>query len=378
MKELVRDFIQDIEQPFHGDIVKRKAKKYGIDKDEILDLSTNVNPIGPPNSVINSIKKNIGNISKYPPHQPENLRNILADYSGSSRDNIVLGNGSNELFYLLCRVFLNPNDEVVIAEPTFSEYSKAIKTQGGKLRSVQLREEKDFNLEVERMKDKINSDTKLVFLCSPNNPTGQMVSLDDLRDILERCKSCKSILVFDEAFYEFCDNPEIFNVAEMELGNLVSVRTLTKFYGLPGLRIGYMILPPKISKIFRQIQVQWNVNILAQIAAKEAVRDDKFVKETKRAIKESKNYLLRKLKNFDELEVYPSDANFFLLKLSSTAYTSHELVEELIKEKIAIRSCDDFRFLDENFVRVNIAKKKDCKRFIESLEEIFSTSNYNG
>lgn len=372
-RNLLRDGVKEAKQLFHGDLVREEAPKYGIPENQVLDFSTNVNPLGPPAPVLETIRENVKAISQYPPHEPEELRRELAEYSGTSPERIVMGNGSTELIYLLTRMFLDRGDEAIVVEPTFTEYSKAIKIHGGRACSARLKESEGYKLEESDVREEISRNTKLVFLCSPNNPTGRMVPFGVLRGIAETCEDHGALVALDEAFYEYCENSQKYNVAEMEFDNLISIRSLTKFYGLAGLRMGYTVAPAPLSEAMRGAQVRWNVNLLAQLAAREAIRDSEFFSRTKEQTGEGKRFLKRGLKKFGGLKVYSSDANFLLIKLSKAKLTSPQLVEELLRRGIAIRNCSDFRFLDENYVRISARPVKDCERLIESLKEINSS-----
>lgn len=378
IRNLLKNHVSKVKRMAHGELAREKALEYGIPGDQILDFSTNVNSLGPPASVMNSIRENLNVISRYPPNEPKELRGELAEYSKSSPEKIVIGNGSTELIYLLTKIFLDINDEVIIAEPTFTEYRKAVKVQGGKIRSIRLRKEEDYRLEPDSIQERISQDTKLVFLCSPNNPTGRMIPIDALKGVVETCEDYEALVVLDEAFYEYCDHPQKYNVAEMKFNNLISIRSLTKFYALAGLRIGYVIAPTPLAKVMREVKVQWNVNFLAQIAAKEAVKDFEFAARTKEQTKKGKNFLWKELKKFGGLKTYPSHANFFLINLSNSNISSNELVEGLLMRGITIRDCSNFKFLDGNFVRACARPLEDCKKLIECMNEINSKGDLDG
>lgn len=370
MLENLLEEVKDVEQLFHGDQLREKADQYGIPEDEFLDFSTNVNPLGPPDLVVNYLRENLGKISQYPTHQPVEVRKSLAGYAGVDREEIVLGNGSNELLYLLARVFLGKNDESIVVEPTFTEYSKAVKTQGSETVSVKLNENEDFRLKVDRINNKISKKTKLVFLCSPNNPTGRVVPLEDIENIIEICEENKAILLLDEVFYEYCDYSQKHKISKLDRDNLAILRSFTKFFAFAGLRFGYLIASSPIAKILRNAVPQWNVNILAQLAAEKAIEDSEFISRTKKVTGKGKEYLQEKLEKFNNLKFYPSDANFFLINISDTDFTASELVEKLLSRGIAIRNCSDFKYLDENYVRVNTRPKEDCQKLIENLTDI--------
>lgn len=373
LEKILREEIREAEQLFHGDIIKERASEYGFSKEQFIDFSTNVNALGPPKSVLESLKKNLCKISDYPPHEPEEVRRHLAEYANVPEEKIVLGNGSNQLIHLLARIFLERGDEALIVEPTFTEYSKAAKMQGSDISTVQLKESDGFSLDIEEFQEKMTQKTKLVFICSPNNPTGKTIPLQTLKETSEICKEFESYALIDEVFHEYCEDSQEHNTEEIELENLLFLRSFTKFYAVPGLRIGYLIAPEYLAKVIRNVKTRWSVNVLAQTAIKEIVKDSEFVSKTKKMTRKWKKFLARNLKKFTGLNTYPTDANFFLINIKKSGLNSTQMVEELLQKGIAVRECRDFKYLDENYIRINIRPINDCKKLIESLEEINSS-----
>ncbi len=373
IEKFIKSENRNIEQLFHGDIVKNKASKYGYSKNEILDFSTNINPLGPPDSVLEFLRGKLGEISKYPPHEPLDLRRKLANYSGVSEEEIVLGNGSNDLIYFLARVFLKESDEVLISEPTFTEYSRAALMEGADVENVKLESDDNFEFSFEKFRDKISKDTKIVFLCSPNNPTGRRVPLKVLKNIVNICEDYGAITVLDEVFFEYTDSGRKYDIVDYDFNNLISLRSFTKFYSLPGLRIGYLIAPASTARILRRLKVRWNVNILAQLAAKKVTELDNFISKSLNSAEEGKEILYERLEKFSGLKAYPSSANFILLNLEKSKIFASELVDKLLKRGIAVRNCNDFKYLDDNFIRINARPPKDCEKLIKNLEDINSS-----
>ncbi len=357
-----------LKQLFHGDQVEKRMETDGTFHDEVIDFSTNVNPLGPPLKVLDAIKNNLEKISDYPQHQPKKLREALADYSGFSPENIVVGNGANELIHLIARSTVSSGDEVLIVEPTFTEYSKASRVQGASVKSVPLKAEHDFKFRTSDLIEKLSSETELLFLCSPNNPTGNTISESDLRKVVETCSDFETLVVLDEAFHEYCDTVCYDNIIE-DFDNLISLRSLTKIYSLPGLRIGYAIAQGSLAESLRNVQVRWNVNSLAQVAAEEAVKCSDFLAQTRERIPKERESFLEKLKEFN-LKAYPSEANFLLLDLSPSRLNSSTLSKNLFQNGIAVRQCDDFEFLSESYIRVSVRPKEDYEQLLNSLESI--------
>ncbi|KXA92660.1 hypothetical protein AKJ65_07220 [candidate division MSBL1 archaeon SCGC-AAA259E19] len=364
-KELLREETKNAKELFHGDKVLRAGKK---EVKEVIDFSTNTNPYGPPPELLRKIGENLEKISTYPPHQPRNIRKKIAEHCDSTPEKIVLGNGCNELIYLIARSFLSKEDETVTVEPTYTEYSKAAKLQGSTPKAIRLREEESFELEMEDLKG-ISEETKLVFLCSPNNPTGNLHKEKVLEGAAEICEEKKSLLVLDESFIEFTGREREYGPIHGGSENVIVLRSLTKFYSIPGLRVGYAVAPKPIAQSLRKAQPQWNVNGLSLLAAGEAVKSSKYRGKTRAKIRKNGTFLSESLSRLG-VNTYPWDANFLLSDFSSLNTDAQNIAKKLLEKGIGVRMCDDFKFLDKNYIRMSFRPKKECEKLIESLKEI--------
>lgn len=340
----------------HGD----EAYKYR----KIIDFASNINPYGPSKKAIKVIKKNLNKISQYPDSNSTKLKKAIANYCNVKPENVIVGNGSSEIIKLFCEN-LN-NKKVLIPVPTFSLYEKYTKIFSGKVEYLFLKSENNFDYNFNEISDKIKK-VNAVFLCSPNNPTGKSIKNEEILNIIE--KNPKVYFFIDEAFIEFSDNESLCKYVE-NFENLFVLRSMTKFFSLAGLRVGYGIGNQKIIEKLKNIKVEWNVNMLAQIAAIESLNDKEYIENSKILIKKEKEKFFEELLNF-ELEIYPSDANFFLINLEKKKLKSKKLKKELLKYKILIRDCSNFKGLNDNYVRVCVNNRENNEKFIKAINEIF-------
>lgn len=336
-------------------------------KKDVIDFSTNVNPLGPPSKVVSTIKKNVKLISSYPDPDSKELKSAIAEYTSVDSDNVVVGNGANELIHLFADVFVKKNDKVVIPMPTFFEYEFACDKNSASISYVELN---DFVLDRESVIDAIDKETKVVFICNPNNPSGQLVDRSDVERIVSHAYNNGTLVMLDECFIEFVDEPEknsfVKYVSEHE--NLIVLRTLTKAFGLAGLRVGYCIANKKISRILSKVKVPWSVNALAQKAATVALKDHAHLEKTRQLVREEKRYLFGNIARMKGFKPYRSDTNFFLIKLLNT--DSLSLQEKLLKKKILVRDCSTFTGMGTDFIRVAVQKHRENTLLINALKEI--------
>lgn len=349
----------------HGGIHYQKSTK---GKDSIIiDFSTNVNPLGPSPKVLSTIKKNIKLISAYPDPDSKELKNAIMEYVGIDKEHIVVGNGANELIHLFADVFVKKGDKVVIPMPTFFEYEFACDKNSGNINYVEL---DDFGFDKESMIDAIGKGTKVVFICNPNNPSGMLAYRKDLESVLEHAYNNNTLVMLDECFIEFVEEPEKNSFAKYvgEYENLIVLRTLTKAFGLAGLRVGYCLASKKISHVLNRAKVPWSVNALAQKAAIAALSDLAHLEKTRRLVRKEKKYLQDNIAKMKQFKAYRSDANFFLIKLSNI--DSLSLQERLLKKGILIRDCSTFTGMGTDFVRVAPQKHTANVSLLNALKEI--------
>lgn len=348
------DGLKGLKPCFHGS-TNRKG---------VLDFSTNTYPVRLPEACIAEITTALGDIDRYPDSYARAVRERISDEYNLKPECVIVGNGSTELIRLIAFCF---GDGVsFIPQPTFGEYEYSALLYGGGVLPAKIPEEKDF-LVTEGVLAEIPEDAKLVFLCNPNNPTGRVIPEDTLRSFLRETMDRGIIVVVDEAYYELSDSYSLID-STAEFSNLIVLRSLTKAYGLCGLRLGYAVADKSLIEILDKARPPWNVNVIAQKAALACIGRSSMG-EIRRAVKESKKMLRRALEKFP-LKIYPSEANFFLINIKETGYTSSELTELLFNKGVYIRDCSLFPYLDENYVRVGVKTREMNEILIEKLGEV--------
>jgi threonine-phosphate decarboxylase len=373
--ESAREEVKDITPCTHGGNVWRVAERYHVEARGILDFSANVNPLGPSKKVIEAIHESLWQVAYYPDPDYTQVREAISRYIGGIKiDNVIVGNGSSELIYLFCEVFMEKGDLALIPAPTFGEYEKAVERVGGKPVFVNLG--RNFRIDAGRFIERIAPQVKVIFLCNPNNPTGILAPQDDILKVVETA-SRENVLVFiDEAFIELVDEEKRYSLAEKveNCHNLFVLRSLTKAFGLAGLRVGYGIACEDVINVLSRVKVPWNVNCLAQAAAICALEDREHLKRTQKLISEERKFLLSELKKIRCLKVFPADANFIFMDIRQSGLTAPQLRERMLLHGILIRDCSSFRGLDEYYVRVSVRTREENEKLLASLKDIVGVS----
>ena len=330
----------------------------------IIDFSSNITPLGIPNSVKLIIKKNLDKIQFYPDPKSENVISSLEKYTHLSKSNIIVGNGAIEILYNFCFAFLSKTTKVLIHVPTFQEYETAVKLSNCKISYF-----KSLNLST-NIDSFISQIPKsgCIFLCNPNNPTGELLSKKELLSIIIVAKKLKTIVFIDECFIELVpkSNESVMSYVK-KYDNLFILRSLTKSFGLPGLRIGYACGSKEIIKILQKIKIPWSVNSLAQDAANVVIKNTSHLKKSNIIIKKELKYLEDNISILNGFECISSSTNFILIK---TKYDSTKLQTKLLKNKILIRDCKNFRGLDNHYIRIAVKSHKDNVKLVKALEKI--------
>lgn len=354
----------------HGGNIKKIGDLYGISRDMLIDFSSSINPLRTNHGLNSIIKLNNRVIIDYPDPDCILLRRALAGYTGLSRDNIVIGNGSNELIHLVPRA-LNCSS-ALICNPTFSEYALSLKLAGVKSYFLVSREENAFVFEIKKIARYVKK-VNLVILCNPNNPTGNLLKKDALLELAAYCKKNKTFLLIDEVFMEFVDNEEVCSLKKevVDNGYLLILRSLTKFFSLPGLRIGYLLADKKLIKKIGLFQPSWSVNGPAQAIAVERLQDANFIRKSKEYIKRERNFLFNELKQVRGIYPYYPSANFIFCKILAKRLNSKSLFSRLIKNGIIIRDCSNFEGLGSHFFRIAVKKRQDNLYLLSKLHNIF-------
>lgn len=328
----------------------------------LLDFSSNVNPLGFPPKV-KDVFKNLSKVSVYPDSDSNELRTHLQNYTGIQKNQIVVGNGATEIIYNYCSAFLR-KQKVLIPIPTFGEYESAAKLNGGKLFYFKTMDLNKSLLEFQKMILKKHC----VFLCNPNNPTGVLIKKKNMLKILEFAHD-KSVMVFlDECFIELVStgNESVISYLK-DFDNLFILRSLTKSFGLAGLRIGYGLGNKKMIEILQKIKIPWNVSWIAQKSSIKALSDKSHLSKTVNLIRKESKFLIDSISKIRGFTCYNSDTNFILIK---SKMKSNLVQNKLLKRNILIRDCSTFRGLDENHIRIAIRTHKENIQLIEAFREL--------
>jgi threonine-phosphate decarboxylase len=367
--KLARDEIKNLKPCVHGG----ELWKYYPNHWNILDFSVNVNPLSLPRKVMEAVERSLSQIQFYPDPDSSALRNAISNYlEGISPENVIVGNGSTELIYLFCDVFIKSGDEAIIPIPTFGEYENAVIKAGGIPKYVKLDE--DFKVNPDTLLKEIGPRTKVIFLCNPNNPTSTIIPKDDLFKIIEDSDRRNVLVLMDEDFIEFVDE-DISMVGEVKnYKNLFILRSFTKIFGLTGLRVGYGVACEEIISLLFKGKIPWNVNCIAQAAAIAALQDVEYLEETRKLIREEREFLLDELKRIHGLRVFPAHANFILIDIRQTGFTAAQLKEEMLKHGILIRDCSSFKGLDEYYIRVAVRTRHENERLLAALRSVIGDS----
>ncbi len=330
----------------------------------ILDFSSNINPLGPSPKVLKKIKNELNTVKIYPDSQSQKLRKKLQSYTGISSSQIVVGNGATEIIYNFCRAFLSEKSCVLIPVPTFSEYETAAALAGAK---IDFYKTMDLKHDIEDFLTKIPKNG-CIFLCNPNNPTGFLLSKHFLKKIIVNAKKKNTLVFLDECFIELVPNykESIISMVKKD-ENLFILRSLTKSFGLAGIRIGYGLGNKKIISILNNIKIPWNVSSLAQSAAIEAISEPKYLDRTNKIIRGELNYLKKNISKLEIFDCYDSVTNFILIK---SKLKSKKLKKKLIEKNILIRDCSNFRGLNENYIRIAVKTRKENKKLVKELEKL--------
>lgn len=353
----------------HGANLFDLSSQLGLNKNELMDFSSNINPFGSCPNAKQSIIDNIDMISIYPDPEYKNLKTSISKYCNCSKDNILLGGGATELISSFINI-INPKNAMLLS-PAYSEYERELKKINCNITKYFSNKEVDFKIDVDDFINTINSASyQLVIICNPNNPTGFAFTKDEIRKILE---NCNTYIMVDETYVEFTDM-NIFSSTPLvdEFSKLFVIRGTSKFFSTPGIRLGYGLISHRdIFEKMASFLDLWNINIFATLMGEVMFTDVDYINLISNKIQSERNYLLEELRKLSDLKVYNSYGNFILCEIISKKYTAKDLYDKLIAQGIIIRNCTSFEGLDEYFFRVCILKPEENQLLIKKLNEIF-------
>ena len=359
----------------HGGNIDAIKRTYGILKDQIIDFSGNVNPLGAPPSVLHAVMKNLSVLSHYPDACYVDLRAAAAAYAGVSQEAVLVGNGATELIALFIKTQVCAGQKAVVVAPAYSEYEREINNALCGLDLFPLEETDGFNLNVPKLLVRLSSDaqTKLLVMCNPNNPTGTAVPQDDMIQILDYCIQRGICVMVDETYVEFAADDSL-SAAGLVGGypNLFVIRGTSKLFAVPGLRLGYALCGCANTRDkINTYQNPWSVNTLADIAGRVMFADKSFIAQTRALILTEKQKIRAILETWPNIRLYDSHANFMLVKLlENCPHTSSEIFEKLIQQRLLIRDCAAFSFLGDRFIRFCILMPKENEMLLAALKRL--------
>jgi threonine-phosphate decarboxylase len=329
-----------------------------------LDCSSSINPLGTPKKAIAAVKMSANSlVQTYPDPECRELKKSLSRYLGIDSEWVTLGNGAIEIIYWFAHTTTSVRGRVVIPTPTFCEYEVASQKVGAEVTLVPLN---NFDLDTDKIIEKSRG-ADAVFLCNPNNPTG-MLATKQIMKIIENIDSSTKVLL-DECFIELADNPEANTMIDQisEFDNLVILRSLTKSFGLAGLRVGYSVCNPTLAKKLSSNKIPWNVNSLAQVAGVAALRERRCLSKARALIKKERRFLHDNIEKLESFHPIRSDSNFFLVHLQGR--NSTQFRDRLLKNSgVLVRDCSTFTGMGAQYVRIAIKKHSENILLLKALE----------
>jgi len=362
MKLNIPQYILSIKPYKPGKPIEELERQYGI-KDSIK-LASNENPLGPSPKAVLAIEAAMANLHRYPDGGGFALVNKLAAKLGILPEQIVLGNGSDDVIGMLARAYLKSGDEAIMTAPSFLMYEIFVRSVGATPVFVPL---KDLAIDIDLALSKISSSTRMIFINNPNNPTGTFITRVQFETLLSRLPE-NIILVLDEAYIEFARDPQCLNGLSL-VGRqipLAVLRTFSKLYGLAGIRIGYGVMQPEIASLLNRIRQPFNANSLAQVAAAAALDDDEFVNQTKTLVWNELAFMQESLSNMGVL-CFPTQTNFFLIDVKGDA---DEVFESMLREGVIVRSMVSYGY--PRYIRVNAGLHEENIRFLKALQKVLT------
>lgn len=357
----------DYSKPVHGGDVWTAAQRWGMDLDEILDFSANINPLGPSPLALQAIVENIPRLTHYPEPCGESCRLALAEYLKVDEANVVLGNGGSELIYLLGRMFYKKR--LVLLAPCFSEYGEGL--ENPHIVRIPLDAGSGFALPWPGIMEALEPGD-LIFVGNPNNPTGNLFDPRQLLELAAYVRDLEGTMVVDEAFLDFTGR-ELSLTQEVEDNpHLIVVGSLTKFFAIPGLRLGYAVACKEHIQRIEFLLPTWRINTLAIAAGRASLADRIYIENTVSLMRQERRFLMEQLQELDFLQAFPGASNFLLINAEKSGLTAAQWAEHLRRYGILIRDCSNFANLSPYYFRIAVKNRHHNLRLIEALKRVIA------
>lgn len=353
------------DKPVHGGNIWTAAQKWGLPIDRILDFSANINPLGPSPEARRAIEENLDRLIHYPEPTGDSCKLSLAQYLEVDIRNLILGNGGSELIYLLGRMFYK--GRLLLLTPCFSEYGEGLEKP--RRLEIPLDADKKFELPLGQMIETMRAGD-LIFIGNPNNPTGNCFNSRDLRELAARARDIGAVAVVDEAFLDFTGDPDqSLRYMVQENPALIVVGSLTKFFAIPGLRLGYAAAAAEHIRQMEFLLPTWRINTLALAAGRASLADRDYIEKTVALVNRERQFLLEQLQALPFLRAFPAASSFLLIDAQASGLTAAKWQERLGPQGILIRDCGNFKNLSPYYFRVAVKRREQNLRLLEALRE---------
>ncbi len=354
--------------PFgHGGDLQTAAELVGISAEALLDFSASINPLGPPAGLFAYLGEQLPKLTAYPDPACRRLLSAISNRY-QTKHSIVAGNGAGELIYLVMRAL--PAGKVLVPVPTFALYEQGALAVSREVSHHFLHQNDNFDLNISAFcaaVDKVRP--VLTVLCSPNNPTGNLLSREDILTVAAACAEHGGYLLLDEAFLEFCPDWRHRSLLLNTPPNVLVLCSMTKIYAVPGLRLGFLAAPAEIADSIKKLRDPWSVNTLAQLAGEYVLRDVDFIYHTVKQVSRLAQKLACQLSSFSELRVWPPTVNYLFLE--TLTMPSGVMQKRLLAEKILVRDCGNFRGLPPRFIRLAVRTEEENESLVAAFKRIF-------
>jgi threonine-phosphate decarboxylase len=353
----------------HGGSVLELAAARGVDWRTFVDFSASINPLGPPAEVLELLGQHPELVTCYPSNDHASLRSALADYCRVTPDHILAGNGATDLVHFTLR-FLRPQ-QALVALPTFSEFPRACVASGVRTEGHTLirADNGDWCIDWTGLEEALSARHQdLLILVHPNNPTGATLGPSHADRLMELTQQRGTAVLLDESFIDFA--PDESWIDELgRYGHLLVLRSLTKFFAIPGLRLGYLVARPELVARMQAAREPWQVNQFAQMAGVRCVRPSDYHEATRRLIREERAWLTTQLARLPALSPYPSRVNILLVRIDPERIKVGTVYDRLLAQGVIVRNCDGWPGLPENCLRIAVRSRKENQRLVDALKE---------
>jgi threonine-phosphate decarboxylase len=347
----------------HGGTIFTVARTRGVLPEQLLDFSASINPLGMSQLVRTALINSIDMLVYYPDASHFELKRVLAEYHDLPPDNFTIANGSTELIYHLPGLI--PGSKALLISPSFSEYAKALDQHQWQTEHFVLTPENNFAIDLEKLQRALVDGVDALFIGNPGNPSGTLYTQQVIEDVYALCRAAGTFLVLDEAFMDFSEEASAKQMI-VQSDNALILRSMTKFFAIPGLRLGYALCNETLAERLNSMGGPWSVNTMALAAGVAALQDVQHNRESLDYINKERDVLIESLGRFPSLKLYPSSANYLLVEIVE-GMTARELKDTLLLHNILIRDCASFTGLSERFFRVAVRSSEENKRLVECI-----------